>query len=123
MPANRLWQLIAVMSCAWLMLVQPGVSYYWLIDSHLHAEIDADRYGQTPDGRTLPGRSQHPPHEHPSSEGVTNSEAVSSNGFDAAFYAALFAEANRPSLQGRRLELAVIALAVVRDPPEHPPCA
>ena len=117
---RRRW-LICALACTGLMWVQPGVSYYWLIDPHLHAQIDVERYGQLPDGRTLPGYPQHPPHEHPSSEGMPNLDAAPLLGFTAVDYDAISSEANRPSLQSGHLEAEVIDISAYLDPPEHPP--
>jgi hypothetical protein len=114
---------IVVMACAGLMLVQPGVSSTWLLDARRHAAIDADLYGQTPDGRTLPGHAEHPPHQHPGDDGLPNPDVMPLQHFAVAYAAAIFSEANRPSLQDRRSEAAVFATAVFLEPPDHPPRA
>ncbi len=114
---------VCLIVCGWLALVQPGLSYYWLIDPSLHAKIDAERYGQLPDGRTLPGHPHHPPHEHPSSGGLPTTGAAALDGCAVAYSSVIFWEANRPSLHSRPAEAAVIARAVFLDPPEHPPRA
>jgi hypothetical protein len=115
--------LVCLIVCGWLVLVQPGLSYYWLIDPLVHAELDAERYGQLPDGRMLPGHPYHPPHEHPSSGGLPITYPVTLDHEASAYSRAIFWEANRPSLQNRYVEAAVIARIVFLDPPEHPPRA
>ena len=114
---------VCLIVCGWLALVQPGLSYYWLIDPHVHAEIDAERYDQLPDGRMLPGHPYHPPHEHPSSDGLSTTHPAAFDDDVSACSFAICWEANRPALQGRHAEAAVIARAVFLDPPEHPPRA
>jgi len=116
------WIIMAV-ACTGLALVQPGVSSTWLIGARQHAEIDADLYGQTPDGHTLPGHAEHPPHQHSAEEGLPNSVAIALQRFDGGYAAAILWEANRPSLQDRRSDATVIASAVFLEPPEHPPRA
>ncbi len=103
------------------MLVQPGLSYYWLIDPQIHAEIDAEEYGQTPDGHTLPGHEQHAPHDHPAGQGIVVSAPLLINPFGAEFYQALFAPAKSPALCDRCPNLAVFASSIALDPPEQPP--
>ena len=110
------------MACAGLMLVQPGVSSTWLLDARRHAEIDADLYGQTPDGQTLPGHAEHPPHQHPADDSLPNSDVIPLQHFAVA-YAAIFSEANRPSLQDCQSEATVITATVFLKPPDHPPRA
>ncbi len=107
----------------WLAFVQPGLSYYWLIDPHVHAEIDADRYGQLPDGRMLPRHPYEPPHDHPSSGGLPITQAIQFENEVVRRSQAIFWEANRPSLQPRYAEAAAIPRAVLLDPPEPPPRA
>jgi hypothetical protein len=114
---------VCLIVCGWLTLVQPGLSYYWLIDPHVHAEIDADRYGQLPDGRMLPGHPYQPPHEHPSSGGIPATHPATLDNDASAYSSVISWEANRPSLQSRFTEAAVIPHAVFLDPPEHPPRA
>jgi len=114
------WIMVAL-ACAGLTLVQPGVSSTWLIGAHHHAAIDADLYGQTPDGHTLPGHAERLPHQHSADDGLPNSEVIPLPCFDAAYVAAILWEANRPSLQECRSDAAVIASAVFLEPPEHPP--
>ena len=109
--------------CGWVALVQPGLSYYWLIDPRVHADIDAERYGQSTDGHMLPGHPYHPPHEHPSSGGLPITDPVTLADEASAYPHAIFWEANRPSLQSRYAEAAVIVRVVYLDPPEHPPRA
>lgn len=123
MVAKSMKWLLAVVACAGLMLVQPGVSPIWVLDPCRHAEIDADLYGQTPDGQTLPGHAEHPPHQHPGDDGWPNSEAIPLHRFTVAYAVAIYSEANRPSLLERRSEAAVIAATVFLDPPDHPPRA
>jgi hypothetical protein len=114
---------VCLIVCGWLAFVQPGLSYYWLIDPHVHAEIDAERYDQLPDGRMLPGHPYHSPHEHPSSGGLPIPYPVTLDDDALAYSRAIFWEANRPSLQNSYAEAAVITRAVFLDPPEHPPRA
>jgi hypothetical protein len=119
---TRLMQWIMVaLACAGLTLVQPGVSSTWLLDAHQHAAIDADLYGQSPDGHTLPGHAEHPPHQHSADEGLPNSVVIVLQRFDVGYAAAIYWEANRSSLQDCRSEAAVIASVVFLQPPEHPP--
>ncbi len=123
-PASDLAQLlVCLIVCGWLAVVQPGVSYYWLIDPHVHAEIDAERYGQLPDGRMLPGHPYQPPHEHPSSGSLPTTQAIPFENEVAHCFQAIFWEANRPSLQYRYVEAAAIPRAVFLDTPEPPPRA
>jgi hypothetical protein len=114
---------VCLIVCGWLALVQPGLSYYWLIDPHVHAEIDAERYDQLPDGRMLPGHPYHPPHEHPSSGGLPITQAIQFENEVARCSRVIFWEANRPLLQNHYAEAAAIPLAVFLDPPEPPPRA
>ncbi len=107
----------------WLALVQPGLSSYWLLDPHIHAQIDADRYGQEPDGEPLPGRPWSLPHEHSSGSDLPASSVILSNAFDAVFYQTVFSPAQRPSLRDERSEAAVWAKSIALPPLEHPPCA
>ena len=107
----------------WLAFVQPGVSYYWWIDPAIHVQIDAELYGQRPDGETLPGHEHHPPHEHPANPGITVSDLTLANPFGAAFYRTLLSPAERLALVGQRSELAVIAQQIALAPPDQPPRA
>lgn len=115
--------IIALITGMWVALVQPGLSYFWLLDPQVHADIDAEEYGQTPDGRTLPGHPWHPPHDHPSGAALSISDLIQQNAFDARFYAKVFAPADRPSLQDQPIEIAVLATAVDLAPPDLPPRA
>jgi hypothetical protein len=123
MQPKLIWHLTCLTLGLWLALVQPGLSSYWLLDPHTHAQIDADRYGQEPDGEPLPGRPWHPPHEHPSSGGLPVSSMVLLNAFDAAFYQTVFLPAQCPALRDERSEAAVLAKSVAWLLLEHPPCA
>jgi|WetSurMetagenome_2_1015567.scaffolds.fasta_scaffold876856_2 hypothetical protein len=105
----------------WLAFAQPGMSYHWLIDPALHARIDAELYGQLPNGETLPGHEPQLPHEHSTILGTTVSELTLVNPFGAAFYGALLSPAQRLALLDRRVELAVIPQAITLTPPDQPP--
>ena len=89
----RLFTCLIVIS--WLAFAQPGMSYSWLIDPDVHAQIDAELYGQRPDGETLPGHEPHPPHEHPVMLGLTVPGLTLANPFGEAFYSALMSPAQR----------------------------
>lgn len=115
--------LIGLTICIWVALVQPGLSYFWLIDSDEHTKIDADLYGQTPDGRTLPGHPWHPPHQHPTSLSLGAFELMQQNAFDAEFYAKVFSPAIWLALQSDLLEVQVIAQPIDLPPPDQPPRA
>jgi hypothetical protein len=122
--AGRLGQspgrtIISLLIGAWLMVVQPGLSYFWLITPGVHAEIDAELYGQSPAGETLPGHAPHAPHDHSGNFGTTIPQIA--NPFNAIFYLSLLAPAQRPALRGWRLELAVSADSIVIAPPDQPP--
>jgi hypothetical protein len=123
MVTSLMQWIMAVVACAGLTLVQPGVSSTWLIGTRQHAKIDADLYGQTPDGRTLPGHAEHPPHQHSADDGLPNSVVIVLQRFEVGYAAAILSEANRPSLQDRRSDATVIASAVFLEPLEHPPRA
>jgi hypothetical protein len=125
MMKRNLIRLIVFDLCVWLMMVQPGLSFYWLIDPAVHAAIDAARYGQTIDGRPLPGHVQdhQPPHEHPSSSGVPAPNLSLSNVFDRTFRLIVFAPARRPAINGERHEAAVIADSITLIPLDPPPRA
>lgn len=113
--------ILCLIVSAWLALIQPGMSYFWLVDPAIHAEIDKELYGQLPDGETLPGHEHHPPHEHPTAEGTTVPELTVANPFDADFYHSLLAPAQRPALRGPRVEAGVIAQSIAIEPPDQPP--
>lgn len=106
---------------AWLAFAQPGTSYYGLIDPAVHAQIDAERYGQTSHGETLPGHEHQPPHDHPVVQGVSISGLTVANPFDAAFYQALLSPGQRLALFAQRVELAVIGQAITLKPLDQPP--
>jgi hypothetical protein len=106
---------------AWLAFVQPGMSYYWLIDAEVHAKVDAELHGQRPDGETLPGHQPHPPHEHPVSLGMSVSGSTLANPFDAAFYRTLLSPAQQPAMFGQRVEAGVYGQSITLEPPDHPP--
>ncbi len=112
-----------LIAAVWLAFVQPGTSYYGLIDPAVHAQIDAELYSQKPDGEMLPGHDYHPPHEHPTSPGITVSGLTVANPFDTAFYRTLLSPAERLALQGQYLEMDVIARAIAISPPDQPPRA
>ncbi len=114
---------ISLIVCGWLALLQPGMSDYWLINPQVHAAIDAEAYSQLPDGRPLPGYPARPPHSHPGNDGLTYASEVLIVGLGMPSFDEVFVEADRPSLQGSRSEVAVIVAAVFLDPPEHPPRA
>ncbi len=114
---------VCLIVCGWLALAQPGLSHYWLIDPRVHAEVDAERYDQLPDGRMLPGHPYQPPHEHPGSSGLPATDPVTLAADASACFRAFFWEANRPSLQNSYAEAAAIPQVVFLDPPEHPPRA
>ena len=114
---------ICLIVCGWLALLQPGMSDYWLINPQVHAAIDAEEYGQLPDGQPLPGYPARPPHSHPGHDGMAYSPEPLIAGLDMSSFDRVLVEANRPSLQGSRSEAAVIVAAVVLDPPEPPPRA
>ncbi len=120
---DRARSFVCLVVCGWLAFVQPGLSYYWLIDPQVHADIDAERYSQLPDGRMLPGHPYQLPHEHPSSGSLPTAHPVTFDDDASAYSRTIFWEANRPSLQNSYAEAAVIACAVFPDPPEHPPRA
>jgi hypothetical protein len=113
--------LVCSIVCSWLALVQPGMSYYWLIDPDVHARIDEKLYGQMPNGETLPGHEHHLPHDHPTGLGTTVPELTLTNPFDATFYHHLFSAAQRQALRSKRVEIDVIARSIAIEPPEQPP--
>jgi hypothetical protein len=123
MKPDFIRSLFGFMTCAWLALMQPGVSVYWLIAPAIHARIDADDYGQTPDGQPLPDRPASPPHGHSTSDAFPASAVSLPTSFDAAFYQMVFSPAQRPSLNGQHIEAHVNAESIALDPPEHPPRA
>ncbi len=105
----------------WLALVQPGMSGYWLIDPAVHARIDAELYGQLPDGETLPGHEPQLPHEHSIILGTAVSGLTLVNPFGAAFYCALLTPAQRLARLDRRAEPFVIPQSITLTPPDQPP--
>jgi hypothetical protein len=115
--------LAALFVCIGLALVQPGVSYYWLIDPQVHAQIDEELYGQAPDGHPLPDRPRHPPHTHPTNDGDQTSVMRPSTDFHMVFQSAVLAAAQCPALNGKCLELLDQAQSVVCDLPDPPPRA
>lgn len=123
MQPNFIRSLFGFMTCAWLALMQPGVSVYWLIAPAIHARIDADEYGQTIDGQPLPDRPVTPPHSHPAHDASAESAVSLPTSFDASFYQVVFSPAQRPSLNGQHIEAHVNAESIALDPPEHPPRA
>lgn len=120
-PLRRFLQRAIVAAvCAWLVLVPPGLSYYWLIDPEVHVEVDADRYGQTLDGRTLPGYPERPPHEHPVSAAMVVSALLLTAIFGVVYGDVLVA-AQRPWLHSRRFEAGLIGESIALPPPKPPP--
>ena len=105
----------------WLAFVQPGMSGYWPIDPAVHARIDAERYGQLPDGETLPGHAPQLPHDHSTILGTAVSELTLINPFGAAFYCALLSPAQRRALLDRHAEPSVIPQSITLTPPDQPP--
>lgn len=120
-PRSGLSVALSLIVSGWLMLVQPGLSHYWLIDPHIHAEIDAALYGQTPDGETLPGHESHAPHQHPVNLGIIVSAPLLIDPFGAEFYRAVFAPATSPALCRRCLGVLIVAKSISLAPPEQPP--
>lgn len=114
-------RLIVYGVCLWLMLIQPGLSFYWLIDPAVHAAFDADQYGQTIDGHDLPGHEHHPPHDHPGTSGIPAPSLSTSNPFDHVFHSIVFAPANRPAINNERHDAAVIAESITLIPLDPPP--
>ena len=88
----------------WLAFVQPGMSYYWLIDSEFMPRSMPEIYGQLPDGETLPVTGKIPPREHPISPGLCVSGITLTNPFDAVFYRVLLSPSQRLALLGQRVE-------------------
>lgn len=121
LPRSGLSVALSLIVSGWLMLVQPGLSHYWLIDPHIHAEIDAALYGQTPDGETLPGHESHAPHQHPVNLGIIVSAPLLIDPFGAEFYRAVFAPATSPALCRRCLGVLIVAKSISLAPPEQPP--
>ena len=113
--------LVCLMVVSWLTFAQPGTSPYWLIDPIVHAQIDAELYGQLPDGETLPGHASQPPHQHPVNQGVSVSGLTFAHPFDAAFYRTLLSPAQQLALLARPIELSVFAHSITLDPPDQPP--
>ena len=123
MTSHHAHRILCVVACFWLMLVQPGLSYFWLIDPDLHAQIDAERYGQALDGEALPGSPRRPLHDHPFAAGIPIPATSLRNAFDAAFYTRVFSAAHRPSLGDRWIEAGVTAQPADLPTPDHPPRA
>ena len=115
--------LIWLMTCVWLVMMQPGMSVFWLITPAIHARIDADEYGQTADGQPLPDRPMTPPHSHPAHDASAESAVSLPTSFGAGFYQVVFSPAQRPSLNGRHIEAHVDAESIALAPPKHPPRA
>ena len=113
--------MVCLFVCAWLAIMQPGMSIYSVISPEVHAEIDKELYGQTPDGHTLPGHEEHAPHDHPANQGTAVPDSTYINPFDAAFYRSLLLPAQQPALRGQRLETAIFARSITIEPPEQPP--
>lgn len=113
--------LVCLMVVSWLVYAQPGTSSYWLIDPVVHAQIDAQLYGQLPDGESLPGRVAQPPHQHPVNQGVGVSGLTFAQPFDAAFYRTLLSPAQRLALLARPIEMGVFAQSIALEPPKQPP--
>jgi hypothetical protein len=123
-PLRRsLQRAIVAVVCAWLVLVPPGLSYYWLIDPEVHTQIDAERFGQTPDGRTLPDHPERPPHEHPASAAMVVSAILLVAVFGVVVYRDVLVVAQRPWLHDRRFEAGLIGESVALRPPKPPPRA
>jgi hypothetical protein len=112
---------LCLIVAAWLAYAQPGTSLYGLIDPEVHAQIDAEQYGQTIHGETLPGHEYHLPHDHPITPGISIPGLTLANPFDAFFYEALLSPAQRLALFGQRVELDVIAQSIAIEPPDQPP--
>ena len=108
---------------AWLILVQRGMSYYWLISPYLHAEIDAELYGQSPTGETLPGHTSHAPHQHPIGLGMTAPESAISNPIDLGVRTSIWLAAQQLALLNRVIEVSEAVEAIVIEPPRQPPRA
>jgi len=115
--------MVCLLVCAWLAIMQPGMSMYSLVSPEVHAEVDEELYGQTPDGHTLPGHAEHAPHDHPANPGTPVPDSTFINPFDAAFYRALLEPAQRPALHDQRPETAIFAESITIEPPEQPPRA
>lgn len=123
MKFNLVRSLVCAMACGWVMLVPPGLSYYWLIDPEAHAEIDAGLYGQTPDGRTLPGYPERPPHEHPASAAMSVAAIPLASVYHTAAAYDVFASAQQPWLGDKHIDAEVIAESAAVSPLERPPRA
>jgi hypothetical protein len=127
LPSRRTAQrpvrpIIILLIGAWLIVMQPGMSAYWLISSAVHAEIDADLYGQSPTGETLPGHAPHAPHDHPRNVGIPIADFTLTNVFGAAFYTSLLWPAQRPALHPLN-DTAVIVHSITIESPDQPPRA
>ena len=103
------------------MVVPPGLSFYWLIDPEIHAQIDADRYGQTPDGRTLPGRPGRPAHDHLASPAVSVSALSLASIFQFAAYHDPYTSADCSSPGSQPTDHAAIGESIALPPLERPP--
>jgi hypothetical protein len=103
----------------WLAFAQPGMELLLVIDPGVHARIDAERYGQQPDGENTSGPRASTAHEHSIILGITVSAMTLVNPFGAAFYRVL-SPAQRRALLDRRVELAVIAQSITLEPPDQP---
>jgi len=113
--------MVCLLACGWVTLVPPGLSRFGLIDPEVHAQIDAERYGQTPDGHTLPGYPERPPHEHPVTAAVSVSAISLASVFRAAARHDVFTPAQQPSLSGGHIDTEVIAESIAIAPLEPPP--
>ena len=113
--------IISLFVVAWLMVMQPGMSYYWLINPDVHAEIDAELYGQSPAGKTLPGHAPHAPHDHSGNPGTTIPSITIDYPFNAAFYQSLLSPSRRRALRSGQLATAIVAESIVIAPPDQPP--
>jgi hypothetical protein len=113
--------IISLLIAVWLMVVQPGMSYYSLINPDVHAEIDAVLYGQSPSGETLPGHQRQSPHQHPMGLGMSIPNLTLVNPFDAAIYDELAAAASRPAVFDHLNEVRLSVRSIVIEPPLQPP--
>ncbi|MGH2593759.1 MAG: hypothetical protein ACRDGG_09625 [Anaerolineae bacterium] len=123
MKFDLVQRIVSLVICCGLALVPIGLSSYWLIDFAVHARIDAGLYGQTPDGRPLPGHPIHSPHQHSSSIGISSSTSSLMAGSSANFSDAILLPAQPPSLDGERVEYDASAASIALSPPDPPPRA